>query len=267
MLPMRMRFVLTLGIVCGLQLFAHRPALACSCASGSPTAQSLLSSATAIFTGVARRSRAARAGESITVFEVTESFKGTAAGQMIEIHHRSGPSPACGVEFLEGESHTLAAYRAADQSDLAASLCSVWMFRVPSGATLIEEIRHRSIAPAAPEAQQPDPFTDTYRRLDAINLQFPTLEIKAGALVETIGFLRADLIPMRFKRFEGDASFILVHSGSIPQKRVSVLSAQCAGDPHPWGCKARIRGVLAPGAVNRHTFDVIADRIDVVESN
>lgn len=116
-------------------------AQACSCAR-NPTAASIRQSASAIFTGIALSSRRAAAGEALTTFKVTESFKGPPGGAIIRVRHPDGPSASCGIRFATGQTHTLAA-AATPQRPLSANLCSVWMFLPHVGLSekLIGELR------------------------------------------------------------------------------------------------------------------------------
>jgi hypothetical protein len=115
-------------------------AMACSCAR-NPTAESILESATAVFTGVVRKTVPVATGRSMTTFTVVESFKGVAGGATARVRHPSGSSASCGVKFLPGETYTLAAHGA--ESGLVASLCSTWMFSPQSGrrTDLIQRMR------------------------------------------------------------------------------------------------------------------------------
>ena len=101
-------------------------AQACSCAP-NPTAASIRQSASAVFTGVVLTSRRAAPGEAVTTFRITESFKGPAAGAIVRVRHPDGSPAACGIRFVTGETHTLAA-AATPQRTLSANLCSAWMF-------------------------------------------------------------------------------------------------------------------------------------------
>lgn len=117
-------------------------AQACSCAP-TASAAAIRQSASAVFTGVALRSRRAAAGEAITTFKITESFKGPPAGATVQVRHPDGPSASCGVRFASGQTHTLSAVAAAPQRLLSANLCSVWMFLPHVGLSdkLIGELR------------------------------------------------------------------------------------------------------------------------------
>jgi hypothetical protein len=123
----------------GLLLLTATTALACSC--GTPTAEGLMSSAAAVFTGVATDSVSATYGQTVTTFKVIEGFKGALAGQSIRIRHGSGASASCGVKFKSGETHTVAAYKEQIGTTLFTSLCSVWIFRFPAGEEVIQRMR------------------------------------------------------------------------------------------------------------------------------
>jgi hypothetical protein len=117
------------------------PADACSCAR-NPTAEALLQDYAVVFTGVVRGTTTVSSGRSVTTFEVTESFKGTAQGQTVRVRHRSGSSASCGIKFTAGATYTLAAFTG-DGGVLSANLCSAWMFQpqVGLGDQLIERMR------------------------------------------------------------------------------------------------------------------------------
>jgi len=117
-------------------------AQACSCAP-NPTAAGIRQSSSAVFTGIATSSRRAGPGEAITTFKIIESFKGPAAGAIVQVRHPDGSSAACGVRFATGETHTLAAVATRAQRPLSANLCSVWMFLPQVGLSerLIGELR------------------------------------------------------------------------------------------------------------------------------
>ncbi|MBS0533864.1 MAG: hypothetical protein JSR72_07385 [Proteobacteria bacterium] len=134
-----MRAMLAGFLVAGLLPGA---AQACSCAP-NPTAASIRQSASAVFTGVALRSRRVSPGEAVTTFRITESFKGPAAGATVRVQHPDGSSASCGIRFATGETHTLAASAATPQRPLSANLCSVWMFLPHVGLSekLIGELR------------------------------------------------------------------------------------------------------------------------------
>jgi hypothetical protein len=100
-------------------------AVACSCAR-NPTAEGLLASHGAIFTGTVRAVQTIAPGQSVTTFVVSEPFKGAQRGEIVNIYHRSGSSAACGVSFDYGKTYTLAASRQGPQ--LWTSQCSTWMF-------------------------------------------------------------------------------------------------------------------------------------------
>jgi hypothetical protein len=117
-------------------------AMACSC-QRDPTAEGLLDSASAVFTGVVEESTQVAPGQSLTIFRVTESFKGAPPGTIVRVTHRDGPSPSCGVDFAPGKTYTLAAYQADTAADLSTSFCSTWMFLPHVGLSkgLIERMR------------------------------------------------------------------------------------------------------------------------------
>ena len=116
-------------------------ALACSCAR-NPTAEGLLASHAAIFTGTVRAVQTIAPGQSVTTFVVSEPFKGSQRGEIVNIYHRSGSSAACGVTFDYGKTYTLAASRQGPQ--LWTSQCSTWMFlpHVGISGELITGLRH-----------------------------------------------------------------------------------------------------------------------------
>lgn len=117
-------------------------AQACSCAP-NPTAASIRQSSSAIFIGIATGSRRVAPGEAITTFKVIESFKGPAAGATIKVRHPDGSSATCGIQFANGQTHTLAAAATKPRRPLSANLCSVWMFLPQVGLSdrLIGELR------------------------------------------------------------------------------------------------------------------------------
>jgi hypothetical protein len=115
-------------------------ALACSCAR-NPTADSLLASHAAIFTGTVRAVQTIAPGQLVTTFVVSEPFKGAERGAIVNIYHRSGSSAACGVTFDYGKAYTLAASLQGPQ--LWTSQCSTWMFlpQVGISGELLSELR------------------------------------------------------------------------------------------------------------------------------
>jgi hypothetical protein len=121
---------------------ASGPAFACSC-QPDPTAEGLLASETAVFTGVVEESAPASPGQSTTVFKVTESFKGPRTGAIVRVRHPNGPSASCGVTFSPGEVRTIAASRQDPADMLSTSQCSTWMFLPQVGLSkgLIEQMR------------------------------------------------------------------------------------------------------------------------------
>jgi hypothetical protein len=118
------------------------PASACSCAP-NPTAQGILATSAAVFTGVVESSISTGQDRSLTTFKVTESFKGLSPGESVNISHSSGSSAACGVAFSVGETYTLAAYQTDLPALLSTSLCSTWMFlpHMRIRKDLIEQMR------------------------------------------------------------------------------------------------------------------------------
>src|SRR5688572_22977047 len=108
-MPSAVRHVRGCILACWMLALAPAAAYACSCAP--PTAEGLLQSAPAVFTGVATGSVSATQGESITTFTVVEGFKGVRAGQVVRVRHRSGSSARCGTSFAVGATHTLSTYR------------------------------------------------------------------------------------------------------------------------------------------------------------
>jgi hypothetical protein len=134
-----MTLILRCSAACLILSLASTVALACSCAP--PTAESLMQSAPAVFTGVATTSVAATQGESITTFTVVEGFKGLRAGELVRVRHRSGSSASCGVQFAIGATHTLSTYREEVGTSLFASLCNAAIFRSGEGAAIIRRMR------------------------------------------------------------------------------------------------------------------------------
>ena len=127
------------GLALVLLIATTSAAAACSCAR-NPTAEGILSSATAVFTGIAEDSRTIGPNRSITTFRVVESFKGAKAGT-IKVQHNSGSSASCGVTFEVGKTYTLAAHRT--QNGLSTGLCATWMFlpHVGLSEVLIRDMR------------------------------------------------------------------------------------------------------------------------------
>ena len=97
----------------------------------------------AIFTGVAERSIISGSNRSVTTFRVVEGFKGASPGDRLQVSHRTGPSAACGLDFADGQTVTLAAQRDASTAALITSVCSTWMFlpQVGMADRLIQELR------------------------------------------------------------------------------------------------------------------------------
>jgi len=100
-------------------------ARACSCAR-NPTADDIYARHAAVFTGTVRAIQTIAPGQSVTTFVVSEPFKGVQRGEIVNVHHRSGASASCGVDFDYGKGYTLAASR--DGAQLWTSQCSTWMF-------------------------------------------------------------------------------------------------------------------------------------------
>lgn len=119
-------------------------AMACSCPR-NPTAQGILASAVAVFTGVVEQSVEVAPGQSVTTFRVTESFKDAVPGAAVDVSHSSGSSASCGDNFLAGKVYTLATYKSKTSNMLSTGLCSTWMFlpHVRLSKGLIEELRAR----------------------------------------------------------------------------------------------------------------------------
>jgi hypothetical protein len=131
--------LLRYAAACLMLSLAPAAALACSCAP--PSAEGLLQSAPAVFTGTATESVPATQGESITTFTVVEGFKGVRAGQVVRVRHRSGSSASCGVRFAIGATHTLSTYREEVGTSLFASLCNTAIFRSRDGEQIIRRLR------------------------------------------------------------------------------------------------------------------------------
>lgn len=127
---------------------ASSQAAACSC-QPNPSAGEILASASAVFSGIVEENTPAAEGQSVTIFRVTESFKGVSTGTTVRVRHPSGSSASCGVTFAPGEIRTLAAYRTGPGAPLTASLCSTWMFlpHVPLSKQLIEQMREMRLRP------------------------------------------------------------------------------------------------------------------------
>jgi hypothetical protein len=120
---MRKAVAIPFGLV--VVAVSAQAAMGCSCAR-NPTAEGILASATAVFTGTVRAVQTVAAGQSVTTFVVTETFKGAQRGAIVNVHHPSTPSPTCGVSFEYGRSYTLAA--SLERGALWTSQCSTWMF-------------------------------------------------------------------------------------------------------------------------------------------
>jgi len=122
-----------------IHLAAAANAYACSCAP--PTAESLMQTAPAIFTGVVTESVPATQGESTTTFTVSEGFKGVRAGQSVRIRHRTGSSASCAVNFTAGRTYTLSTYRQEAGTTLFTSYCSTVIFTTRDGEQIIRRLR------------------------------------------------------------------------------------------------------------------------------
>jgi hypothetical protein len=96
-------------------------ALACSCAR-NPSPDSILSSSTAVFTGVVQAVETVAPGQLITTFVVSEPFKGAARGTILNVYHPDSSAHPCGVSFTYGQSYTVAA--SLQRGALWTSLCS-----------------------------------------------------------------------------------------------------------------------------------------------
>jgi hypothetical protein len=133
-----------LAISFGLFVFAASPeiALACSCAR-NPTAEGILASATAVFTGTVRAVETIAPGQMVTTFVVAEPFKGAQRGQIVNVHHPSSASHSCGVSFDYGQSYTLAA--SLERGALWTSQCSTWMFLPHVGLSRDLIVRMRAL--------------------------------------------------------------------------------------------------------------------------
>ena len=131
------------AIAFGFLFAASAPvALACSCPR-NPTAEGLLATSAAVFTGTVRAVESIGPGLAVTTFVVTETFKGPQRGTVVNVHHASSAAPTCGVKFEYGRAYTLAASR--ERGALWTSRCSTWMFE--PGAALGGELvgRMRSL--------------------------------------------------------------------------------------------------------------------------
>jgi len=106
---------------------ASSQAMACSC-QRDPTAEGILASASVVFTGTVEESTPVAPGQSVTIFRVTESFKGPPPGTILRVTHPDGLSPSCGVNFTPSDAYTLAASEADTAGELSTSFCSTWMF-------------------------------------------------------------------------------------------------------------------------------------------
>lgn len=128
--------------VLGLILAWPAAASACSCAR-NPTADGLLASHQAVFTGTVRAVQTIAPGQSVTTFVVSEPFKGVQRGEVVNVYHRSVSSAACGVTFDYGKGYTLAATW--HDGHLWTSQCSTWMFLPQVGLSrdLISDLRRR----------------------------------------------------------------------------------------------------------------------------
>jgi hypothetical protein len=135
------RLVMRILVALAICLIPANGALACSCKQ--PTADTLLASSAAIFTGVVLESRPATQGEAVTDFQVVAGYKGVARGQTISVRHRSGLSASCGVKFESGRRYTLTSYREDVGTALFANLCSISVMRSPAGKELLQRMRQQ----------------------------------------------------------------------------------------------------------------------------
>jgi len=120
-------------------------AAACSCSPKYiPSAEQMRKMAPVIFTGIARSSRTIGNDQMETRFEVTEVFQGVTVGQRVLVRHQRAARGTCGVDFPVGEKHTLSAAISGDDNFHTSNLCRVWMFNVPGGEKLIEQLRRSS---------------------------------------------------------------------------------------------------------------------------
>jgi hypothetical protein len=131
-----------LGLALVITATGTNGVLGCSC-SRSVSAVDIMADATAVFTGVAERTRPDGDNRSITTFKVIESFKGASRGARVEVSHRSGSPASCGVRFDIGATHTLSAHWSEEAGMLTASSCSCWMFfpHVGMRDQLLKEMR------------------------------------------------------------------------------------------------------------------------------
>jgi hypothetical protein len=92
-----------------------------------------------VFTGVALQSRPAGPREAVTTFRVTVGYKGVRRGQIVRVHHRSGPSASCGLRFEIGTAHPVAASRNDAGPGQTATACAIAAMRSDAG----DELRRR----------------------------------------------------------------------------------------------------------------------------
>lgn len=125
---MRQALVLSFALL----VFASAAARAETCACPrNPTAESVLASSAAVFTGTVRAVTAIAPGQVVTTFVVSEPFKGVQRGQTVTVHHPSGTVHSCGAAFDPGRSYTLAA--SLQRGALWTSRCPVQMFAPEAG--------------------------------------------------------------------------------------------------------------------------------------
>ena len=136
----RSRLLAAISVLVALSLPGG--AQACSCAPGV-SAESVMADAEMVFTGVAEQSKTSGPNGGVTTFRGIESFKGTSAGDRLQVSHRTGPSASCGLEFADGQTFTLATHRDPSTAALVTSVCSTWMFlpQVGMADRLIQEMR------------------------------------------------------------------------------------------------------------------------------
>lgn len=104
---------------------------ACSCIRFGSAAEQVLST-DVVFEGVALETieiegEAAGYGSLMTIFEVTASFKGSAAGTVNVFHSDPSICCICGVGFAEGDSYLIFAHER-QNGDLGTSSCSSAQF-------------------------------------------------------------------------------------------------------------------------------------------
>lgn len=134
-----MRAVGSLIVALAIGLLSGGSAQACSCRL--PTADDLLERSEAIFTGTALKTRTIGRRDAVTEFRVVTGYKGAKRGQVIRVHHRIGPSAACGVRFDPGKQQTLAVERDDDGKTLSIGACSLAAMRSDTGEELVRRLR------------------------------------------------------------------------------------------------------------------------------